>query len=367
MTHAKSSAGRWTGWLLSGLALLLGACSSGPTREFEPPVFPPAPAEPRFIFERSIRSSAQLRQLSAADRFRMMATGETTIGRGMGKPFDIDVCRGRIYITDTVAGNIKVFDVPGARFFEFGDKRPGAVGKPLGITTDGQCRVYVADARAGQILVYDQNGEFLQSLGNAELFSRLSHVAAAQDGSKVFAVDTGGVDSESHRIRVFDTQTGEHVYDIGTRGREEGEFNLPRDITVGPDNLLYVVDGGNFRIQIFRQDGTFVDTFGRVGRQTGQFSRPKGVDTDPAGNIYVSDAAFGNFQIFNRDGQLLLYVGGRSNTDEPGKFMLPAGLAVDEDGRVYMVDQFFRKVDVFRPAALPKDAGYLGAWHKMDN
>jgi hypothetical protein len=40
--------------------------------------------------------------------------------------------------------------------------------------------------------------------------------------------------------------------------------------------------------------------------------------------------------------------------------MLPAGLAVDEDGRVYMVDQFFRKVDVFRPASIEPDEGYLG-------
>ena len=30
------------------------------------------------------------------------------------------------------------------------------------------------------------------------------------------------------------------------------------------------------------------------------------------------------------------------------------------DGRVYVVDQFFRKVDVFRPADLPENAGYLG-------
>jgi len=34
---------------------------------------------------------------------------------------------------------------------------------------------------------------------------------------------------------------------------------------------------------------------------------------------------------------------------------------VDEDGRVYMVDQFFRKVDVFRPAGIEADEGYLGS------
>jgi DNA-binding beta-propeller fold protein YncE len=124
---------------------------------------------------------------------------------------------------------------------------------------------------------------------------------------------------------------------------------------------VYVVDGANFRVQIFESDGTYVDTFGTVGVYPGQFSRPKGVAADPDGNIYVTDTAFGNFQIFDADGQLLLFVGTRSETMEPARYMLPAGIGVDEDGRVYMVDQFFRKVDVFRPAAIGPGEGFLGA------
>jgi hypothetical protein len=74
----------------------------------------------------------------------------------------------------------------------------------------------------------------------------------------------------------------------------------------------------------------------------------------------VIDAAFGNFQIFNSKGQLLLSIGNRSNTDGPAKFSLPSSIAVDDDGRVYVVDQYFRKVDVFRPAALAEEDGYIG-------
>ena len=40
--------------------------------------------------------------------------------------------------------------------------------------------------------------------------------------------------------------------------------------------------------------------------------------------------------------------------------MLNAGIAVDEDNRVLMVDQFHRKVDIFRPAEVAKEKGYLG-------
>ena len=127
---------------------------------------------------------------------------------------------------------------------------------------------------------------------------------------------------------------------------------------VGADGLLYVVDGGNFRVQVFDANGKFVRTFGAIGRQGGQFSRPKEIAADAQGNIYVADSAFGNFQIFDRNGVLLLDVGSRGNVDGPAKFMLPSGIAVDTDGRVYVVDEFFRKVEVFRPAQLPASAAY---------
>jgi len=58
-----------------------------------------------------------------------------------------------------------------------------------------------------------------------------------------------------------------------------------------------------------------------------------------------------------------MFVGERSQLPGPGRFMLPAGIAVDEDGRVYVVDQFFRKVDVFRPADITVEQGYLGGEH----
>jgi len=114
-------------------------------------------------------------------------------------------------------------------------------------------------------------------------------------------------------------------------------------------------------IQTVGPDGKFVRGFGQIGDRTGQFARPKGLGIDRDGNLYVADAAHGNFQIFNADGQLLMFIGGRAYEPGPANYMLTAGLAVDEDGRIYVVDQYFRKIDVFRPAALAADEGFLGA------
>jgi hypothetical protein len=56
---------------------------------------------------------------------------------------------------------------------------------------------------------------------------------------------------------------------------------------------------------------------------------------------------------------LLTFVGKKGNRGVPGEFLLPAGIAVDEDGRVYLADQFFRKVEVYRPADMPPNGGFL--------
>ncbi len=356
--------------LLIVLALGLTACNGSspvkPTDEekeafLKTLVYPPAPDEPRYHFEMSLLSSAQVVPRDEESKWRSLLTGETgPSGEGLAKPFDVAACSGRVYVTDTVQRHVAVFDFKNRTFFTIGTDDPGLLQKPLGINTDANCNVYVADATKKRIMIYSSEGQYLRELGSADSFSRLSHVAASADGSKVFAVDTGGVQSEQHVVRVFNAITGEHLYDIGKRGREEGELNLPRDVEIGPDGNVYVIDGGNFRVQVFSPEGQFIRTFGSVGSRSGQFSRPKGIAVDKQGLIYVSDAAFGNFQIFNPQGQLLMSIGQRSNTRGPAKYILPAGIDTDEDGRIFFVGQFYHKVDIFRPHALSADHGAIG-------
>jgi DNA-binding beta-propeller fold protein YncE len=254
---------------------------------------------------------------------------------------------------------VAVFDIPGQRFFKLGEEGAGQLRMPMGLDVDGAGNVYVVDNSARLVQVFDGNGKHLRTLaGDGQSFLRPSGIAVDAKGERVYVVDTGGVDTDKHRVRVLDAQTGQHLLDFGTRGIGPGEFNLPRDVTIGKDGLLYVVDGGNFRVQIFQPDGSFVRTFGAIGRQGGQFSRPKEAATDAEGNVYIVDSAFGNFQIFTSEGELLLSVGSRSERDGLAKYMLPSGIALDGDGRVYIADQFFRKVDVYRPADLAPSAGF---------
>lgn len=355
---------------LGGAAVLLATAVAGcapvqvvTRRDTGPLVFPKPPDDPRFIYERTIYSSADVVSDEQTSQFRRMVTGETRRGVGLAKPYAVAVHQGRIFLSDSVERFIKVFDVPKGRHFNIGGDEPGLLQKPLGIDVDRQGNLYVADASAKAIMIYDRDGKFLRKIGGGakdKWFDRLTSVTVDPKGDRVYVTDIGGVSSEAHRIRVFDPESGKHLFDFGKRGTGPGEFNLPRDVAVGRDGQLYVVDSGNFRIQVFDRNGKYLQAFGRVGRQVGQFARPKEAATDRDGNLYVVDTAFGNIQIFNPDGDLLMFIGDRSEQDGPAKYMLPSGVYVDEDGRVYMVDQWFRKVDVFRPAGLKAQDGYLG-------
>lgn len=344
---------------LVGVLLLAGcAVTTQAPKVQDIPVFPAAPDEARFIYERTIYSSADVVKEDKNADLKRLLTGEARTGEGLGKPYGVAVYHGRVYVGDTGLHTVAVFDIPGQRFFRIGDGDLGKLVTPMGLDVDGKGNLYVVDSAAKLVQVYDKDGNYLRTLADGKWFLRPSGIAVDAEGSRIYVVDTGGVTSDEHRVRVFDAQSGKHLLDIGKRGSAPGELNLPRDVTIGQDGLLYVVDGGNFRVQVFRPDGTFVQVFGGIGRQGGQFSRPKEAATDPDGNVYIVDSAFGNFQIFTPDGKLLLSVGSRSEKDGMAKYMLPSGIAIDGDGRVYMVDQFFRKVDIYRPAKLAADAGF---------
>lgn len=343
-------------------ALLLAACASAPPaeQEFEVPVYPPPPAEPRFIWERTLLYNEDVEAATRKQRFIEYATGASRKLKGLVKPFDVAVRQGRVYVSDSVQRVVAVFDIAGGRFYEIGKEVEGRLSKPLGLAISDDGTLYVADVTLRKVLAYDADGLFLRTIGSPDTLQRPTDVAVSPDGTRLYVVDTGGVESDNHLVAIFDANSGEHLGHIGGRGEAPGAFNLPLQVAVAGDGTVYIVDSGNFRVQAFDADGNFRRTFGSVGRFPGQFARPKGIAVDREDRVYVIDTAFGNFQIFDSEGTLLMYAGERGHVGYPGKFMLPAGIAVDEDGRVYVVDQFFRKVDVFRPVDIKADEGYAG-------
>jgi sugar lactone lactonase YvrE len=318
----------------------------------KPLIYPPAPASARFVHEATIVGSANVMPETSADRFQEFATGVGRKSEVFGKPFGVVARNGRLYVSDTVRRLVHVLDRATGEYRQIGTEEPGRLTKPLGLAVDDSGRVYVCDTTTRRVLVYDARGEYVTAVGGPSHLTRPSSVAVEPDGSRIYVLDTGGVDKQQHRIVVFDAE-GRQVSVIGKRGAGAGEFNLPLSVKRAPDGGLYVVDAGNFRVQKLSAGGAPVSKFGKPGRYPGQFGHPKDLAFDASGNIYVTDTSFGVFQIFDPAGRILLSIGERNEQGGRGRFLLPAGIDIDVDGRVYVVDQYFRKIEVFRPADLP--------------
>lgn len=331
------------------LGLALGGCAAPPRSENRSGavVWPPPPEAPRFAYEATLRNGSSLRDESSAAQLRQMLTGEDGSKAGFGKPLAVAARAGRIYVSDTEGRRIFVFDVPRRRTFTFGYRREGELKKPGGLAVDAQGRVFVVDTTARRVVVFDALGLYLGEIDGSRHWARPTAVAVTSDGARVHVVDTGGVESDSHRLWRYGDQ-GRALGTLGRRGNGDGEFNLPADAAVGPDGTLWVLDAGNFRVQAFDADGRYLRQFGSVGNGIGQLARPRGLAVDRDGLVYVSDAVFCNVQVFQSDGQLLLAIGARAQKDAPGRYLLPARLTTDETGRLYVVDQFLHKIDVIR-------------------
>jgi sugar lactone lactonase YvrE len=357
----------WTLLLCAVLAVLAGCAAVEPEQKGKQiqVVWPMPPDPPRFYYEFVIRGSSDIEPITEEQSLKATFLGNSgQVFEPFGKPYAVAVHKGRMFVSDSVSRMVRVFDAPSGLYFKIGtpseDGNPQAqLLKPEGIDVDGDGNLYVADASMKVVKVYSRDGKYLRTLITPGDVDRLASVTVDKSGDRVYVVDIGGPGSSNHRVRVYDARSGKHLFDIGKRGDGPGEFNLPRDVAICKNGDLYVVDGGNFRIQIFDHEGKFKKSFGQIGRQLGNFSRPKEIACDKEGNVYVIDAAFGNFQIFNPEGELLMFIGERDNESFPGHYMLPSGITVDEDGRVYVVDQWFKKVEIFRPVGLTNGAGYF--------
>jgi DNA-binding beta-propeller fold protein YncE len=336
-------------WLLFAALLAVAACGHRPDlrRAADARYWPALPEQPRFVHAATLRDSASLRVEGEADRLRRVATGVASAVDAPRKPLAVAAARGRVYVTDTEARRVFVFDLPRRRSFAFGVRLQGELMKPAGIAVDARGGVYVVDAGTRRLHVYDALGLHRKTIEGGRDWTRPTGVAVDAAGDAIYVVDTGGIDSDAHRVYAYDAD-GRRRFALGRRGAAPGEFNLPVDAAVAPDGTLYVLDAGNFRVQAFDRDGRWLRAFGAAGNGFGQFARPRGIAVDRSGLVYVTDASFGNVQVFDPHGRLLVALGERTATDTPAGFALPAGVAVDEGDRVYVVDQFFRKVEVLR-------------------
>jgi DNA-binding beta-propeller fold protein YncE len=333
----------------------LSNCSVVPADDVSQNSYWPQPPEmPRYIHEFTItaRQDIETGGELPVEKLKRALTGEEEIRQPVfKKPMRMAASRGMIYVTDTRANLVHVFDIPRKRYFALGYRLQGKVIKPIGIALDNVGNVYVADQGNGRVVVYDRFGLFIRFIGDQTKFDRLTAVAVSPSGDQIYLLDTGGVDSVKHEVLIFN-RDGKQIGRFGQRGSQPGEFNLPIDIVVAPNNEIGVLDAGNFRVQWFDRKGKFLRSWGEVGNGLGQLARPRSLAVDLDGAVYITDSFFSNVQIFDENGRLLLPLGDHDTSPGPGKYALISGISADETSRIYVLDQYFKKLEVFRKLSL---------------
>lgn len=131
-------------------------------------------------------------------------------------------------------------------------------------------------------------------------------------GAHEIRVDPQGnvwvVDAPAHVIYKMNPQ-GRTIMTLGTKGKAgntQSSFYMPTDIAFAPTGELVVADGyGNARIMRFSAEGKFLGQFGSRGNGPGQFQLPHNLVIDKQGLIYVSDRENQRVEIFDAQGKYL--------------------------------------------------------------
>lgn len=139
-----------------------------------------------------------------------------------------------------------------------------------------------------------------------------------------------------HQVFKF-SPDGKLLMTLGTPGgaRDPGYFYQPNDVLVAPNGDIFVAEGhssakgANARILKFDASGKFLMSWGKFGKGKGEFDQPHALAMDSQGRLFVGDRGNNRIQIFDQNGRYI---------DEWTQFSRPSGIAIDRDDTIYVAD-----------------------------
>tara|TARA_R110002111_G_scaffold153375_1_gene220181 strand:- start:145063 stop:146925 length:1863 start_codon:yes stop_codon:yes gene_type:complete len=176
---------------------------------------------------------------------------------------------------------------------------------PRSVNVGPNDELYVLD-NAGRVLVYNSSDELIRQWKMPDYeVGKPEGVCVLKNGQIAVA------DTHYHRVVFFDDQ-GNVQKMLGEYGEGPSQFIYPVSVVQDPAGNIYVCEyGNNDRVQKFSEQGEYLLEFGKVGTAPGEFQRPAGMLWHN-GKIYVSDAINNRIQVFSDDGTFLEILGTKS-------------------------------------------------------
>jgi len=242
----------------------------------------------------------------------------------------------------------------------------GIMVTPHGIHVDREGNVWVTDfagnegrTKGHQVHKFSPDGKLLMSLGTAgqpgsgpNQFNQPNDVIVAPDGS-IFvsdghsgqgmtsneAMEKGLASGATARIIKF-SPDGTRLMEWGKIGVRHGEFRTPHAMAFDSKDRLWVVDRGNHRIEIFDQQGTYLESRYLYGRISGIFIKDDMVyaidsESSPTGHVnWRNGIRVGHID----EDRITAFIPPFEREDRVYQGAAGEGVAVDADGNVYAAE-----------------------------
>lgn len=190
-----------------------------------------------------------------------------------------------------------------------------------------------ADSKLDPIFEFDENGKILHNWGGG-MFVFPHGISVDNDGN-VWIADGQGKDGKGHQVFKF-SPDGKILMTLGTAGvagRDESHFNEPNAVAFAPNGDVFIGEGhgGNKgdRVVKFTKDGKYIKEWGKKGVGPGEFDIIHALAFDRKGHLLVADRNNNRIQVFDQDGNFI---------QQFTQFSRPSGIAVDKTNTVYVSD-----------------------------
>ena len=194
-----------------------------------------------------------------------------------------------------------------------------------------------ANSPLDPILQFDKSGRLLKSFGKG--LTHGTHKIKVDPQGNVWITDIGGVPGIGHQVIKFSPE-GKVLMRLGQAGVAGpglDQFDQPTDVAIAANGDFFVSDGqsgagtatGNARIMKFDKNGKFLKTWGHKGMGPGEFDLVHALALDSRGRLFVADRQNNRVQIFDQDGNFI---------DQWFQFGRPSGIYIDKDDNIYVGD-----------------------------
>lgn len=224
-------------------------------------------------------------------------------------------------------------------------------GEVTGIATTSAGHILVFHQGPHSLLEFNADGTFVREIG-AGLFSK-AHGLQVDQYDNIWTTDIG-----SHLVLKFNPAG--HILMVLGRRDMPGEwddakelilFDKPADVAFDADDNIYIADGyGNSRVVKLDSYGNLIKTWGKKGTAEGEFDNPHNVLIDPQGRVLVADRYNKRIQLFDQDGQFL---------EAWTHLGTPSGLSLYHDEVLYITDGTAEQV--IKTDLTGKELGRYGA------